>query len=147
MDYTEKIKQDMYQAMKANEKVKANILRSLLASLKKKQIEDKNTLSEEIFYTIVKKMAKQLKESMEVYYEAGRKELAETEKSELKIIQEYLPKQLSEQETLELIKTAITQISANSISDIGKVMSLVMQQSGGKVDGGIANRIAKQLLQ
>lgn len=147
MDYTEKIKQDMYQAMKANEKVKANILRSLLASLKKKQIEDKNTLSEEIFYTIVKKMAKQLKESMEVYYEAGRKELAETEKSELKIIQEYLPKQLSEQETLELIKTVITQISANSISDIGKVMSLVMQQGGGKVDGGIANRIAKKLLQ
>jgi len=147
MDYTEKIKQDMYQAMKANEKVKANILRSLLASLKKKQIEDKNTLSEEIFYTIVKKMAKQLKESMEVYSEAGRKELAETEKSELKIIQEYLPKQLSEQETLELIKTAITQISANSISDIGKVMSLVMQQGGGKVDGGIANRLANQLLQ
>ena len=116
MDYTEKIKQDMYQAMKANEKVKTNILRSLLASLKKKQIEDKNTISEEIFYTIVKKMAKQLKESMEVYSEAGRKELAEPEKSELKIIQEYLPKQLSEQETLELIKTVITQISAKSIS-------------------------------
>ena len=92
-------------------------------------------------------MAKQLKESMEMYYEAGRKELAETEKSELKIIQEYLPKQLSEQKTLELIKTVITQISANSISDIGKVMSLVMQQGGGKVDGGIANRLAKQLLQ
>jgi uncharacterized protein len=147
MDYTEKIKQDMYLAMKANEKLKANILRSLLSLLKKKQIEDKNTLSKEIFYSIVKKMAKQLKESMKVYYEAGRKELAETEKSELKIIQEYLPKQLSEKETLELIKTAITQISAKSISDIGKVMSLVMQQSGGKVDGVIANRIAKKLLQ
>ena len=147
MDYTEKIKQDMYQAMKANEKVKANILRSLLASLKKKQIEDKDTLSEEIFYTIVKKMAKQLKESMKIYYEANRNELAETEKSELKIIQEYLPKQLSDEKTLELIKTVITQISAKSISDIGKVMSLVMQKSGGNVDGGTANRIAKQLLQ
>ena len=147
MDYIEKIKQDMYQAMKAKDKVKANILRSLLASLKKKQIEDKNTLSKEIFYNIVKKMAKQLKESMEVYREAGRKELAETEKSELKIIQVYLPKQLSEQETLELIKNVINQISAKSVSDIGKVMSLVMQQSGGKLDGGLANRIAKQLLQ
>ena len=60
MDYIEKIKQDMYQAMKAKDKVKANILRSLLSSLKKKQIEDKNTLSKEIFYNIVKKMAKQL---------------------------------------------------------------------------------------
>ena len=74
-------------------------------------------------------------------------DVPETEKSELKIIQEYLPKQLSEQDTLELIKTVITQISANSIPDIGKVMSLVMQQGGGKVDGGIANRLAKQLLQ
>ncbi len=92
-------------------------------------------------------MAKQLKESMEVYHEAGRKELAETEKSELKIIQEYLPKQLSEQETLKLIKNVINQVSAKSVSDIGKVMSLVMQQSGGKLDGGLANRIAKQLLQ
>ena len=147
MDFTEKIKQDMYQAMKAKNKVKASILRSLLASLKKKQIEDKNILSEEIFYFVVKKMAKQLKESMEVYYQAGRKELAEKEKSELKIIQNYLPEQLSEEQTSELIKTIITQISAKSISDMGKVMSLVMQKSGGKVDGGIANRVAKKLLQ
>jgi|TARA_B110000967_G_C18746806_1_gene490641 uncharacterized protein YqeY len=147
MDYTEKIKQDMYQAMKANDKVKANILRSLLASLKKKQIENKNILSEEIFYSIVKKMAKQLKEAMNLYYEAGRKELAETEKAELEIIQNYLPEQFSQEETSELIKTIITQISAKSISDMGKVMLLVMQQGGGKVDGGIANRIAKQLLQ
>jgi uncharacterized protein YqeY len=147
MDYTEKIKQDMYQAMKANDKVKANILRSLLASLKKKQIENKNILSEEIFYFIVKKMAKQLKEAMNLYYEAGRKELAETEKAELEIIQNYLPEQFSQEETSELIKTIITQISAKSISDMGKVMLLVMQQGGGKVDGGIANRIAKQLLQ
>ena len=147
MDFTEKIKQDMYQAMKAKNKVKASILRSLLASLKKKRIEDKNILSEEIFYFVVKKMAKQLKESMEVYYQAGRKELAEKEKSELKIIQNYLPEQLSEEQTSELIKTIITQISAKSISDMGKVMSLVMQKSGGKVDGGIANRVAKKLLQ
>ena len=147
MEYTENIKQDMYQAMKANDKVKANILRSLLASLKKKQIENKNILSEEIFYSIVKKMAKQLKEAMNLYYEAGRKELAETEKAELEIIQNYLPEQLSQEETSELIKTIITQISAKSISDMGKVMLLVMRQGGGKVDGGIANRIAKQLLQ
>jgi uncharacterized protein YqeY len=147
MDYTENIKQDMYQAMKANDKVKANILRSLLASLKKKQIENKNIVSEEIFYFIVKKMAKQLKEAMNLYYEAGRKELAETEKAELEIIQNYLPEQFSQEETSELIKTIITQISAKSISDMGKVMLLVMRQGGGKVDGGIANRIAKQLLQ
>ena len=137
----------MYLAMKADQKVKANILRSLLAALKKVEIETKSQLSENEFFSIVKKMVKQLKESIEVYSKAGRKELAEKEKSELEIIQVYFPEQLSEEKTIELVKKVISEISAESISDMGKVMSMVMKKSGGKVDGGIANRIAKELLQ
>ena len=137
----------MYSAMKADQKVKANILRSLLAALKKVEIEIKNPLSEDQFLVVVKKMVKQLKESIEVYSKAGREELAEKEKSELEIIQVYLPEQLSEEETIELVEAVISEISAESISDMGKVMSMVMHKSGGKVDGGIANRIAKELLQ
>ena len=137
----------MYSAMKADQKVKANILRSLLAALKKVEIEIKGELSEDQFFSVVKKMVKQLKESVEVYSKAGRGELAEKEKSELEIIQVYLPEQLSEEKTIELVKEVISEISAESISDMGKVMSMVMQKSGGKVDGGKANRIAKELLQ
>ena len=137
----------MYSAMKANQKVKANILRSLLAALKKVEIETKNPLSEDQFFSVVKKMVKQLKESVEVYSKAGRGELAEKEKSELEIIQLYLPEQLSEEKTIELVEEVISEISAQSISDMGKVMSMVMQKSGGKVDGAIANRIARELLQ
>ena len=147
MNYIDKIKNDMYSAMKADQKVKANILRSLLAALKKVEIETKNSLSENQFFSVVKKMVKQLKESVEVYSKAGREELAEKEKSELEIIQVYLPEQLSEEKTIELVKEVISEISAESISDMGKVMSMVMQKGGGKVDGGIANRIAKELLQ
>ena len=147
MNYIDKIKKDMYSAMKADQKVKSNIIRSLLAALKKVEIETKNPLSEDQFFSVVKKMVKQLKESVEVYSKAGRGELAEKEKSELKIIQVYLPEQLSEEKTIELVKEVISEISAESISDMGKVMSMVMQKSGGKADGGIANRIAKELLQ
>ena len=147
MNYTDKIKKDMYLAMKADQKVKANILRSLLALLKKVEIETKNPLSEDQFFSVVKKMVKQLKESVEVYSKAGRGELAEKEKSELEIIQLYLPEQLSEEKTIELVKEVISEISAESMSDMGKVMSMLMQKSGDKVDGGIANRIAKELLQ
>ena len=114
---------------------------------KKVEIETKNPLSEDQFFSVVKKMVKQLKESVEVYSKAGRGELAEKEKSELEIIQVYLPEQLSEEKTIELVKEVISEISAESISDMGRVMSMVMQKSGGKVDGGIANRIAKELLQ
>ena len=137
----------MYSAMKADQKVKANIIRSLLAALKKVEIETKNPLSEDQFLVVVKKMVKQLKESVEIFSKAGREELAEKEKSELEIIQLYLPEQLSEEKTIELVEKVISEISAESISDMGKVMSMVMQKSGCKVDGGIANRIAKELLQ
>tara|TARA_B100000941_G_C28412008_1_gene503981 strand:- start:517 stop:960 length:444 start_codon:yes stop_codon:yes gene_type:complete len=147
LNYTDKIKKDMYSAMKANQKVKANILRSLLAALKKAEIETKSELNEDEFFSVVKKMVKQLKESGEVYSKAGRDELAEKEKSELEIIQVYLPEQLSEEKTIELVKEIVSEISAENISDMGKVMSMVMQRGGGKVDGGIANRIAKELLQ
>ena len=147
MNYIEKIKEDMYAAMKSKDKVKATILRSLLSNLKKIEIEKKEPIAEPEYLSIVKKMVKQLKESIDVYSQAGRIELAEKEKSELSIIEAYLPKQFSEEEILELIKNIISEISAKNISDIGKVMAIVMKKGGGKVDGGIANRITKELLQ
>jgi len=147
MNYIEKIKEDMYAAMKSKDKVKATILRSLLSNLKKIEIEKKEPIAEPEYLYIVKKMVKQLKESIDLYSQAGRIELAEKEKSELSIIEAYLPKQFSEEEILELIKNIISEISAKNISDIGKVMAIVMKKGGGKVDGGIANRIAKELLQ
>ena len=147
MNYIEEIKQDMYAAMKSKDKVKATILRSLLSNLKKIEIEKKEPIVESEYISLVKKMVKQLKESIDAYSQAGRIELAEKEKSELSIIEAYLPKQFSEKEISELIKNIISEISAKNISDIGKVMAFVMKKGGGKVDGGIANRIAKELLQ
>ena len=147
MNYIEKIKQDMYAAMKSKDKVKATILRSLLSNLKKIEIEKKEPIEKHEYLSLVKKMVKQLKESIDVYSQAGRIELAEKEKSELNIMEVYLPKQFSEKEISELIKNIISEISAKNISDIGKVMAVVMKKGGGKVDGGIANRIAKELLQ
>jgi len=147
MNYIEEIKQNMYAAMKSKDKVKATILRSFLSNLKKIEIEKKEPIVEHEYLSIVKKMVKQLKESIDVYSEAGRIELAEKEKSELSIMEAYLPKQFSEEEISELIKNIILEISAKNISDIGKVMAIVMKKGGGKVDGGIANRIAKELLQ
>ena len=147
MNYIEKIKQDMYAAMKAKNKVEATILRSFLSNLKKIEIERKYSLTDKEYLSTVKKMVKQLKESIDVYSQAGRKELAEKEKSELSIMEAYLPKQFSENEISELIKNIISEISAKNISDMGKVMALVMKKGDGKVDGGKANRIAKELLQ
>ena len=146
MSYVEQIKQDMYSAMKARDKVKTNVLRTLLSSLKKKQIEKQDIINEDEYFGVIKRIVKQLLESTDAYQKAGRSELAEKEKLELEVIKKYLPEIFSEKQTLDLVKKAITQTSASELSDMGKVMALVMQQSNGKVDGGIANRLVKELL-
>ena len=137
----------MYAAMKSGDKIKTNILRTLLSTLKEKQIEKKEDINEDEYLSIIKRLVKQLKESADAYQKAGRSELYEKEVSELNILNEYLPEILSEEHTLDLVKEVISQTSANSISDMGKVMSLIMQKSNGKVDGKIANRLVKELLQ
>ena len=137
----------MYGAMKSGDKIKTNILRTLLSTLKKKQIEKKEDINEDEYLSIIKRLVKQLKESADAYQKAGRSELYEKEVSELDILKKYLPEILSEQQTLDLVKEVISQTSANSLSDMGKVMSLIMQKSNGIVDGKIANRLVKELLQ
>ena len=147
MDFTDQIKQDMYSAMKSGDKIRTNILRILLSSLKEKQIEKKDSLNEEEYFGVIKRFVKQLKEAADAYQKAGRLELAEKETLELNILKKYLPEIFSEEQTLNLVKEVIAQTSANNLSDMGKVMSAVMQQSNGKVDGGIANRLVKELLE
>jgi len=147
MDFIDQIKQDMYSAMKSGDKIRTNILRTLLSSLKGKQIEKKDSLNEEEYFGVIKRFVKQLKEAADAYQKAGRLELAEKETLELNILKKYLPEIFSEEQTLNLVKEVIAKTSANNLSDMGKVMSAVMQQSNGKVDGGIANRLVKELLQ
>ena len=137
----------MYVAMKSGDKIKTNILRALLSALKEKQIELKQDINEDEYLSIIKRLVKQLKESADAYLKAGRSELYEKEVSELDILKEYLPETFSEKQTLDLVKEVIGQTSAKSLSDMGKVMSLIMQKSNGKVDGKTANRLVKELLQ
>ncbi len=146
MNYTEQIKNDMYVAMKSGDKIKTNILRTLLSTLKEKQIEKKKNINEDEYLSVIKRLVKQLKESADAYQKAGRSELYEKEASELAILKKYLPEILSENQTLDLVKEVIDQTSASRLSDMGKVMSVIMQKSNGRVDGKIANRLVKDLL-
>ena len=72
MDFIDQIKQDMYSAMKSGDKIRTNILRTLLSSLKEKQIEKKDSLNEEEYFGVIKRFVKQLKEAADVYQKAGR---------------------------------------------------------------------------
>ena len=147
MSLLENITDEMYLSMKSGDKEKANTLRTLISKLKDQQIKLRKDISDEETLKIIKTLVKQRKESAEIYSKAGREELAEKENFEISILDNYLPKLMSEQDVLSLIKKIVDETNAKDLSDIGKVMPLVMQRGEGKVDGKLANRILRSLLE
>ena len=147
MSLLKNITDEMYLSMKSGDKEKANTLRTLISKLKDQQIKLRKDISDEEALKIIKTLVKQRKESAEIYSKAGRKELAEKENFEISILDNYLPKLMSEEDILSLIKKIVDETNAKDLSDIGKVMPLVMQRGKGKVDGKIANRILRSLLE
>ena len=147
MDYIEKIKVDMYAAMKSGDKDKASTLRTLLAKLKDKQINTRKDLTEKECISVIKTLVKQRKESIEMYEKAGREGLAIKEKLELDILSVYLPEIMDEGETRKLVQAVITETNAKGLSDLGKVMPIVMQKGGSEINGKMANQILRELLE
>tara|TARA_B100000530_G_C15830545_1_gene437260 strand:- start:454 stop:897 length:444 start_codon:yes stop_codon:yes gene_type:complete len=147
MDYIETIKVDMYAAMKSGDKDKAGTLRTLLAKLKDKQINTRKDLTEKECISVIKTLVKQRKESIEMYEKAGREGLAIKEKLELDILSVYLPEIMDEGETRKLVQSVITETNAKGLSDIGKVMPIVMQKGGSEINGKMANQILRELLE
>ena len=147
MDYIETIKVDMYAAMKSGDKDKAGALRTLFAKLKDKQINIRKDLTEKESLSVIQTLVKQRQESIEMYEKAGREVLAIKEKLELDILNVYLPEMMDEGETRKLVEAVITETNAKGLSDLGKVMPIVMQKGGSKIDGKIANQILRELLE
>ena len=147
MSFIASIKTDMYSAMKSGDKEKAGTLRTLLAKLKDRQINTRKELTDNDCINVIKTLVKQRKEAAKMYEDAKRLKLAEQEKIELAILETYLPKMMTEQETRTLIENVINETGAEGISDIGKVMPIVMQRGEGKVDGKNANIILRELLE
>jgi hypothetical protein len=146
MNFIERIKKDMYSAMKSGEKEKSATLRILLAKLKDKQINSGKELDENEGLSVIKMLVKQRKESSEMYKKASRMDLADQENLELTILEYYLPKMMSENETRILVKGIIDKTGSKDIGDLGKVMPLIMKQGSGLIDGKMANSILRELL-
>ncbi|MAR35826.1 MAG: aspartyl-tRNA amidotransferase [Candidatus Marinimicrobia bacterium] len=147
MSLYETIQSDMYEAMKNGDKFRVSTLRVALAKLKDKKIEKREDLSQNDEVKILQNLVKQRKEAADIYEKNNRSELMKNEMDELKILNFYLPKMMSEQELSTLIKEVISDTSATSMSDMGKVMPEIMKRSAGKADGKMAQQIVSDLLQ
>ena len=140
------IKTDMYNAMKAGEKVKSTALRIALSKIKDKQIEKRDLLNDDEIIKVLRGLVKQRNESIRLYIDAGRIDLADNEKLEKKYLETYLPNMLDNEEVKIIVETAIKDLNADSVNDIGKIMPEVMKRGKGLVDGNFARQIVVSLL-
>ena len=147
MNFLDIIKSDMYDAMKSGNKDKAGALRTLLAKLKDRQINNRKDLTEKDCISVIKTLVKQREEAADMYEKAGRESLAQKEKIEFDILNSYLPEMMSEVEIRILVESVISETNVKGIAEIGKVMPLVMQKGGDAIDGKMANQILRELLE
>jgi hypothetical protein len=139
MSLKDQITEDIKTAMKARDKVRLETVRSIKKAVLEKEVSvrpsGQETLTEAQEIEVLVQLAKQRRDSIAQYQQAGRTDLANQESQELAILEEYLPKQLSEAEVDQAIDAIIAQVGATSAKDMGKVMGPAMQQLKGKVDG------------
>jgi uncharacterized protein YqeY len=94
----------------------------------------------------LQKMAKQRKDSIEIFEKENRQDLADKEKEELQIIETFLPAQLGEAEIEAAVKAIIAETGAEGMKDLGKVMPQAMKQLSAQADGKLISEKVKALL-
>lgn len=142
-----RIKADLVAAMKAKEKERVGSLRLIQAAAKKKQIDSQvDELSESEWIAVLRSMAKQCNESLTQFEKGGREDLASKTRTELELVESYLPKPLSESEVEAIIDSAMAEVGAASMKDMGKVMKVVQGKAAGRADGKVLSERVKQKL-
>jgi uncharacterized protein YqeY len=152
----DRLTQATKDAMKAGDKPRLSTLRLISAALKdrdiaarvdeKGQSSGRDKITDQEFASLLQKMIKQRRDSIDAFKQAGRTELAAQEAAEIGVIEEFLPKQMGDAQVEEAIKSAIQEVGAASQKDMGKVMAALKARYAGQMDFGKASGQVKILL-
>ncbi|MEN9338831.1 MAG: hypothetical protein RIQ62_143 [Bacteroidota bacterium] len=142
------INQEIKTAMLAKQEAALRGLRAIKSAiLIAKTADGRNgELSEDDEVKILQKLAKQRKDSLEVFVTQNREDLAQKEREELSIIEKFLPAQMNEAELRAALQSFITEVGAAGPGDMGKVMGVATKQLAGKADGKMISAMVKELL-
>ena len=148
MKIEEKINESIKDSMKEKNRLRLDSLRAIKSAIliEKTKSGSKDQIEESVILKILQKMVKQRNDSAKIYLEQNRKELAEIEVSQANIISEFLPTQLSESELSEMIDKVIKEVGAESMKDMGKVISKVNERVSGQAEGRVIAEIVKKKL-
>jgi uncharacterized protein len=139
---------DMKTAMKAGQKERLGTIRLIISEMKKLDVAtaDSKELDDAGIATMMGRMLKQRRDSVDQFEKGGRQDLADKEKAEIAVIEAYLPKQMSDDEARAAVAALIAELGAAGPKDMGRVMGALKTKFAGLMDFGKANGIVKDLL-
>jgi hypothetical protein len=146
MTVKEKLMEDLKTAMREKDSIRKNVIQLIKAGVLQVEKDNKVTLDDEGVTDVIAKQLKQRRDSLPDYEKSGREDLIAQLKREMELLMEYLPAQLSHEELVEIVTKAVKETGAQTIKDMGKIMSAVMPQTKGRADGKEINKIARELL-
>lgn len=150
MSLKEQIGEDIKTAMKAKDKLRLQTVRGIKKAILEKEVELRpkgvDSLTPEQEIELLSQQAKQRRDSIQQFRDAGRDDLADKESQELEIITTYLPEQVSDEEVAAVIDELISSTGATTMKDLGKVMGPAMKQLKGKADGKKIQELVKSKL-
>lgn len=142
----DKLESDLKSAQLSRDEIKVSTLRLLLSEIHNAEIQKGGKLSDADTISIVQREVKKRKEAAFSFRQGEREDQAQKEESEAKILESYLPAQIKDEELTEIVLGAIKEVGTTSVSDMGKVMGVVMRKVAGRVDGERVSELVKSRL-
>lgn len=142
----DRLQEDWKHALKSKEKFRANVISTARSSILLVEKTSGMELEDDKVIEILAREVKQRKEAMLEFKKGNRQDLVDQSQAEIEILVSYLPQQLNEKEILEIIKISATQVGANNIKDMGKVMASVKPEIIGRADGKLVSQLVKEYL-
>ncbi len=146
MSLKQQLKDDVKVAMREKNIVKRDSIRSINTMIKQIEVDERIELTDDAIIKLIQKGIKQREEAVSQYKEANRDDLVGKEQEQIEVFKLYLPEQLSDENLENGMKEIITQVGANSMKDMGKVMGAASKKFAGVADGKRINEMVKKLL-
>jgi uncharacterized protein YqeY len=140
------ITEDMKSAMKAGDKDRLKVVRLILAAIKQVEVDTRSELDDASVLSVLEKMVKQRRDSVEQFTRGGRDDLVAIEQAEIEVLEAYLPAKMDDAELDALIDEVIAATGAENIRDMGKVMGAIKSKAAGKADMGAVGAKVKARL-
>lgn len=148
MPLKDRLDEDLKSAIRAQDALRRNVLRSLRSEVHNEEIAQQKPLDDDdAIIGVISRQVRQRRESISEFRKGNRDDLVQREESELAVLLEYLPQQLTPEEIADLARQAVSEVGARGPGDKGRVMGKLMPNVRGRADGSVVNEVVTGILE